>query len=373
MEAERAIHRTPKAIRRWQFPYHSQEMAILDDSLGPVHNPDIFFSIFPQVIVDKATNEEIHPMFRDIYKLKDFSKGIVKLSSPFTTNVPKINEEKRQLATGMAFFAKEGEQTYLYTSKHNFCYDKELKEGRTTPTGSKRREGSKSIKGSPRKPPMDLLNFDDTRLYFPCNNTNIKYVSVRFLSRDVPPKPADCEEITIDSNQKEFMTKDLRWRYGFDAVRLKIEDSLEDRNGFLNSVQMGAYEFPEKIEYKEGMEVGIVVWDIPYGEDNSERPACLGEREDINIYRGRIKRCNTVTIDVSYNSFKGCSGAPVICIDPKYPKCLGKVIAIHAGQPSEYKENEINENIAFKLSRWNRNNRVLKPNETRKLWNFYEI
>ena len=80
--------------------------------------------------------------------------------------------------------------------------------------------------------------------------------------------------------------------------------------------------------------MAFLEWGIPYSTPErvrEPRPSYLGDQSDVNMFVGEIKFVGTNHIECNYNSFHGCLGGPVVCIDPEYGENMGKVIAIHVG------------------------------------------
>ena len=171
------------------------------------------------------------------------------------------------------------------------------------------------------------------------------------------------------------------WSYGYDVVRFEVKMNLYLTHLFGEILQVQHFQLPDRpFAYSKGMQVGVVVWDIEYFDSQEPvRLDCFGEQQDINVYTGEILTCTEYTIECSYNTYHGCSGAPVLCLDNlNYPQHFGRVIAIHAGNPTAYKNKDLNDNVAFKLMGGKNalqdkiKKEILTAPKTRQLRSFFE-
>lgn len=126
----------------------------------------------------------------------------------------------------------------------------------------------------------------------------------------------------------------------------------------------------ESFVYEAGLKIGLVVYfpdgvavenfsevdsveeidvDETYatttrGRDETNIASVLGDGDEVKLHTGHITYVGDKHIEYDANTYKGCSGAIVIVLDPQHPD-LGKAIAMHAG----YKP-ELGSNLGFKLA-----------------------
>ena len=295
-------------------------MAVVDSRRSPHHRPPA--SNIPNIVV---VDDDMGLTNDDLQNLAP--QGIIKLCSSITEG------GKEKSFDGMASLVQYGKRFFVLTSKHNFM------------------------------DPESLRSVNKTQLFFP--EAKDSYM-LQNMSLGKPPSKKDCRPLEIANQEFTAMKQEsVVWKYGYDVVMFPVgmkkgityQTTDDPFACFMRALLPGCYETPlitaknKKKLYAKGMKVGIVVWKTKYTEGGSaiERPHCFGSEEDINIYTGEILCPTRHTIEVSYNSYHGCSGAPVLCIDKRaeYKDFFGKIIAIHAGQPSKYQNR--NRNVAFKI------------------------
>lgn len=156
-------------------------------------------------------------------------------------------------------------------------------------------------------------------------------------------KGIDISEVVVDNGIQIVRTKvedgrnPLTWRFGYDVLKVRIEEEHFSRNS--SSLKPGSFEIVDsEFPYQVGIKIVIPAWGIQTVDNNGvkrDRELFEGDMKDINFHTGQITGVGTYNIEYNVNTYKGVSGAPVICVDrrPGFERYRCKVIAIHAGAP----------------------------------------
>ena len=264
-----------------------------------------------------------HPPFNDDAFVRNLCRKI--------TNISRLNKTG-ELTQGMGCLVRDGENLYLYSCRHNF---------------------SDGLAGKDEE--KYLFSFPYT------NDWAAKKVRLPFLTKARLPKSEDAgPEYELRGETQvsdELRGTTLLWAEGYEVARFQIPNDEEGTMDYLNDhARADFFTLPdEHFQYVQGMRVALMEWGVKYSHPATKkkipRPRHLGEEMDINIFTGEISIVGTKHIECNYNSFHGCSGGAVVCIDPRYERYIGTLIAIHVGCSSKFKTSDIQGfNVAFKIT-----------------------
>lgn len=251
-------------------------------------------------------------------------------NTPFDRNdfLDDITSKIAKAGSGMACLVRDGENSYLYSCMHNFETELDVN--------------------------LNYVSIPGT------HEDAMGRVSLPFLTMARLPNRDDTgEEYELRGGTQqalELQQETVVWHNGFEVVRFRIPNDAVVVLGWLRDHAMAKFfDLPDQnFQYVEGMKVAICEWDVIYTEDGGRtvsRPEHCGEQGNRNIFTGKIKIIGTKHIECDYNSFPGCSGGPVVCMDPAHEAHMGKVIAIHVGCKSEFMSGSVDGyNVAFKIA-----------------------